>query len=58
MDEDMTGDQDLDSETISSRFVRVLMEHILRGLTAKALAVRLRCCQIIALSVSCLGELE
>ncbi|SAM01599.1 hypothetical protein [Absidia glauca] len=58
MDEDMTGDQDLDSETISSRFVRVLMEHILRGLTAKALAVRLRCCQIIALSVSCLGELD
>ncbi|ORX63182.1 hypothetical protein DM01DRAFT_1331258 [Hesseltinella vesiculosa] len=51
MDEDMP-------ETMSSRFVRVLMTYILKGHTAKSQTVRLRCCQIIALSVSCLGELD
>ncbi|KAI8334445.1 nuclear condensing complex subunit [Chlamydoabsidia padenii] len=55
---DNPDDMEDDLETISSRFVRALMVHILKGLTAKATPVRLRCCQIIALSVSCLGELD
>ncbi|KAI8100193.1 nuclear condensing complex subunit [Halteromyces radiatus] len=50
--------QDDVQETISSRFARILMVHILKGLNAKSLNVRLRCCQIIALSVSCLGEID
>ncbi|CAO3652827.1 unnamed protein product [Cunninghamella echinulata] len=52
-------DEDEDEEeTISSRFVRVLLLHILKGYEAKSNSVRLRCCQIIALSISCLGEID
>lgn len=45
-------------DTISSRFVEFLLTHLLRGITVKDKAVRLRCCQIIALSINSLGEIE
>jgi Mg-chelatase subunit ChlI len=45
-------------ETVSSRFVEFLLRHLLRGFTAKTSAVRIRSCQIIALSISSMGEIE
>ncbi|KAI8986589.1 nuclear condensing complex subunit [Pilobolus umbonatus] len=45
-------------ETISSRFVEKLLRHLLRGFKAKSVSVRLRCCQIIALSISSMGEID
>lgn len=45
-------------ETISSHFAEYLLRHLLRGLTAKNKPVRLRCCEIIALSITALGEIE
>ncbi|KAI7867392.1 nuclear condensing complex subunit [Spinellus fusiger] len=45
-------------ETISSRFVEYFMRHLLKGLTAKNKIVRLRCCQMVALSVNSLGEID
>jgi condensin complex subunit 3 len=45
-------------ETVSSRFVEQLLRHLLRGFPAEKLSVRTRCCQIIALSISSMGEIE
>ncbi|KAF7725065.1 hypothetical protein EC973_000472 [Apophysomyces ossiformis] len=53
--EDM--EEDLE-ETLSSRFVEFLMRHLLKGLVAKSKSVRFRCCQIIALSINSLGEID
>ncbi|KAI9278371.1 nuclear condensing complex subunit [Phascolomyces articulosus] len=49
---------DDDEETVSSRFIEYMLKHLLRGLPAKTKAVRLRCCQIIALSINSLGEID
>lgn len=57
-DQENEDEDEDEEETISSRFVRVLLLHILKGYEAKSNSVRLRCCQIIALSISCLGEIE
>ncbi|KAI8072616.1 nuclear condensing complex subunit [Gongronella butleri] len=51
-------DEDEVVETLSTRFVRMLLMHILKGHNAKSNSVRLRCCQIVALSMSCLNELD
>jgi condensin complex subunit 3 len=56
--EDMQDDNDEVIETVSSRFVEFLLTHLLKGITVKDKAVRLRCCQIIALSINSLGEIE
>ncbi|GAA5817114.1 hypothetical protein MFLAVUS_010654 [Mucor flavus] len=59
-DDSMEEDEDDedDEETISSRFVGSLLRHLLKGFTAKANFVRTRCCQIIALSISSMGEID
>lgn len=59
-DDSMEEDEDDedDEETISSRFVGSLLRHLLKGFTAKGIFVRTRCCQIIALSISSMGEIE
>ncbi|CEI97651.1 hypothetical protein RMCBS344292_11781 [Rhizopus microsporus] len=51
-------DQEEGYETVGSRFVETLLRHLLRGFTAKRSSVRLRCCQIVALSISSMGEIE
>jgi condensin complex subunit 3 len=56
--DDMQDDSEEVVESISSRFVEFLLTHLLRGITVRDKAVRLRCCQIIALSINSLGEIE
>lgn len=51
-------DDEDEIETVSSRFVESLLRHLLRGFTAKRIAVRIRCCQIVALSIGSMGEIE
>lgn len=62
-EEERTGDEEGQEEeepkeTVSSHFAEYLLRHLLLGLTAKNKSVRLRCCQIIALSINTLGEIE
>ncbi|KAI7876242.1 hypothetical protein K492DRAFT_167295 [Lichtheimia hyalospora FSU 10163] len=61
-DEDDEQDQDdndnEENEYLSARFVEHLLRHLLRGTQAKHKPVRLRCCQIIALSINSLGEID
>lgn len=59
--EDMDEDEEDDDEiidTVSGTFVEKLLRHLLRGFNAKGIYVRTRCCQIIALSISSIGEIE
>ena len=51
-------DDEEGSEGISSRFVEYLMHHLLKGVRVKEKLVRLRCCQLIALSTNSLGAME
>ncbi|KAI8324774.1 hypothetical protein GQ54DRAFT_295938 [Martensiomyces pterosporus] len=45
-------------DTASSRFVELLIRYLLQGFQAKEKNARLRCCQIVAMSVTCLGEID
>ncbi|KAG0004974.1 hypothetical protein BGZ80_010262 [Entomortierella chlamydospora] len=45
-------------EGISSRFVEYLMRHLLKGVRVKEKQVRLRSCQLIALSTNSLGAID
>ncbi|CAO3691481.1 unnamed protein product [Umbelopsis ramanniana] len=54
----MQDDSEEVIETVSSRFVEFLLTHLLKGITVRDKAVRLRCCQIIALSINSLGEID
>lgn len=45
-------------ETVTSRFVESLLRHLFQGFADAKVNVRIRCCQIIALSISSMGELE
>ncbi|KAG2178793.1 hypothetical protein INT43_001639 [Umbelopsis isabellina] len=56
--DEMQEDDEEVIDTISSRFVEFLLTHLLKGITVKDKAVRLRCCQIIALSINSLGEID
>lgn len=47
-----------EGEGISSRFVEHLMRHLLKGVRVKEKQVRLRSCQLIALSTNSLGAME
>lgn len=47
-----------DYETITSRCVERFLRYLFRGFKDKKVSVRLRCCQILALSISGVGELE
>lgn len=53
----MNEDEDIEDST-SSRFVEFLMRHLLRGINAKDKAVRSHVCQLIALCVNSLGEID
>ncbi|KAG0045609.1 hypothetical protein BGZ83_009210 [Gryganskiella cystojenkinii] len=46
------------AEGISSRFVENLMHHLLKGVRVKEKLVRIRCCQLIALSTNSLGAMD
>lgn len=45
-------------ETITSRLIRSLFDHLLPGLESKDKYVRLRICQIITLVINCMEEIE
>ncbi|KAJ2713384.1 chromosome condensation complex Condensin, subunit G, partial [Coemansia spiralis] len=45
-------------DTASSRFVELLIKYLLQGFQAKEKLTRLRCCQIVAMSVTSLGEID
>ncbi|ORX73699.1 hypothetical protein DL89DRAFT_319444 [Linderina pennispora] len=51
-------DDDEDEDSVSSRFVELLIRYLLQGFQAKEKMTRLRCCQIVAMSVTCLGEID
>ncbi|KAJ1666368.1 chromosome condensation complex Condensin, subunit G [Coemansia sp. RSA 1813] len=52
------GDSDENTDTVSSRFVELLIRYLLQGFQAKEKLTRLRCCQIVAMSVTSLGEID
>lgn len=56
--EEEEDDDEEEIETVSSRLVEKLLRHLLRGFTAKLKNVRSRCCQIVALSIGSMGEIE
>ncbi|KAI8375873.1 nuclear condensing complex subunit [Blakeslea trispora] len=45
-------------ETVTSRFVESFLRHLFKGFLGSKAIVRTRCCQIIALSISSMGELD
>ncbi|KAJ1921228.1 chromosome condensation complex Condensin, subunit G [Mycoemilia scoparia] len=45
-------------ETVFSRFIEFLICYLLRGFSAKEKMVRLRCCQLVAMTITCLGEMD
>ncbi|KAG0368508.1 nuclear condensing complex subunit [Gamsiella multidivaricata] len=53
-----TEDDEEGAEGISSRFVEYLMHHLLKGVRVKEKQVRLRSCQLIALSTNSLGAMD
>ncbi|KAI9502936.1 chromosome condensation complex Condensin, subunit G [Coemansia spiralis] len=56
--EDKHNDSDENTDTVSSRFVELLIRYLLQGFQAKEKLTRLRCCQIVAMSVTSLGEID
>ncbi|KAF9188617.1 hypothetical protein BGZ51_000480 [Haplosporangium sp. Z 767] len=53
-----TGEDEEGAEELSSRFVEYLMHHLLKGVRVKEKQVRLRSCQLIALSTNSLGAID
>ncbi|PWN36390.1 uncharacterized protein FA14DRAFT_146761 [Meira miltonrushii] len=51
-------EEDEDADTPATRFVTILIRHLLRGFGAKNKNVRLRCCQTIALLINGLESLD
>jgi condensin complex subunit 3 len=51
-------DEETDESLAAGRFVEMFMRHLLRGIDAKEKFVRLRVCQLIALAMNSLGEIE
>lgn len=59
MDEGVDFDEDdEEADTPATRFVTILIRHLLRGFGAKNKNVRLRCCQTIALLINGLESLD
>ncbi len=52
------SDEEEDGETVSTRFIDSLINHLLRGLDAKDKIVRYRACQFIAVIIGSLGEMD
>ncbi|KAJ2464303.1 chromosome condensation complex Condensin, subunit G, partial [Coemansia sp. RSA 2322] len=57
-DDMFSAEADVDMDTASSRFVELLIKYLLQGFQAKEKLTRMRCCQIVAMSVTCLGEID
>jgi condensin complex subunit 3 len=51
-------DEETEESLAAGRFVEMFMRHLLRGIDAKEKFVRLRVCQLIALAMNSLGEIE
>lgn len=51
-------EEEQDTDTVSSRFVELLIKYLLQGFQAKEKLTRMRCCQIVAMSVTSLGEID
>jgi condensin complex subunit 3 len=52
------GEDEEAAEGISSRFVEHLMRHLFKGVRVKEKQVRIRSCQLLALSTNSLGAME
>lgn len=51
-------EEEENDDTTATRFVEILLKHLLRGFHAKNKSVRLRCCQMVALLVNGLESME
>ncbi|KAG0297693.1 hypothetical protein BGZ98_000478 [Dissophora globulifera] len=58
MEAEQANEDEEGAEGISSRFVEYLMHHLLKGVRVKEKQVRLRSCQLIALSTNSLGAMD
>ena len=50
--------EETEESLAAGRFVEMFLRHLLRGIDAKEKFVRLRVCQLIALAMNSLGEIE
>ncbi|CAO3654330.1 unnamed protein product [Mucor fragilis] len=57
-DDEEDDHEDQAYETITSRFVERLLKYLFQGFSDARATVRVRCCQIIALCISSMGELD
>jgi condensin complex subunit 3 len=57
-DDDAMEMEETDESLAAGRFVEMFLRHLLRGIDAKEKFVRLRVCQLIALAMNSLGEIE
>ncbi|KAJ2378443.1 chromosome condensation complex Condensin, subunit G [Coemansia sp. RSA 2607] len=51
-------DDEEESDTVTSRFAETLIKYLLQGFQAKEKMTRVRCCQIVAMSVTNLGAID
>lgn len=57
-DDQNEEDDDEEEDTPATRFVTILLRHLLRGFGAKNKSVRLRCCQSVALLINGLESVD
>lgn len=57
-DDDAMEVEETEESLAAGRFVEMFLRHLLRGIDAKEKFVRLRVCQLIALAMNSLGEIE
>ncbi|KAK4514931.1 uncharacterized protein ATC70_002538 [Mucor velutinosus] len=57
-DDEEDDHEDQSYETITSRFVERLLKYLFQGFSDARASVRVRCCHIIALCISSMGELD
>jgi condensin complex subunit 3 len=50
--------EETDESLAAGRFVEMFLRHLLKGIDAKEKFVRLRVCQLIALAMNSMGEIE
>lgn len=51
-------EEETEESLAAGRFVEMFLRHLLQGIDAKEKNVRLRVCQLIALAMNSLGEIE
>jgi len=57
-DDDAMETEETEESLAAGRFVEMFLRHLLKGIDAKEKFVRLRVCQLIALAMNSLGEIE